>query len=219
MAAPVVDSNDRLVGVVTVDDVVEVIEQEAEEDAKLLAGVGDERLSDSVRQIVPPRFSWLFVNLFTAHTRLIGHCHIRHHHREHGGARGADADRGVDGRQCRNADNDGRRARPRHQGAQPGEHPPRRAARDGRRPHQRACLCVHHGADCRRLVRHAAAGAGHRRGDGRQHASRRSRRHLYPAGARPAGLRSGRGLDGFRDDGDGRGGILSFLGLATLWLR
>jgi magnesium transporter len=43
-----------------------VIEQEADEDAKLLAGVGDERLSDSVRQITPPRFSWLMVNLFTA---------------------------------------------------------------------------------------------------------------------------------------------------------
>jgi len=66
MAAPVVDKNERLVGVVTVDDVVEVIEQEADEDAKLLAGVGDERLSDSVRQITPPRFSWLFVNLLTA---------------------------------------------------------------------------------------------------------------------------------------------------------
>jgi magnesium transporter len=66
MAAPVVDKNDRLVGVVTVDDVVEVIEHEVEEDAKLLAGVGDERLSDSVREIAPPRFSWLFVNLFTA---------------------------------------------------------------------------------------------------------------------------------------------------------
>jgi magnesium transporter len=66
MAAPVVDKNERLVGVVTVDDVVEVIEQEVEEDAKLLAGVGDERLSDSVREIAPPRFSWLFVNLFTA---------------------------------------------------------------------------------------------------------------------------------------------------------
>ncbi len=66
MAAPVVDKDDRLVGVVTVDDVVEVIEQEAEEDAKLLAGVGDERLSDSVRQIAPPRLAWLFVNLGTA---------------------------------------------------------------------------------------------------------------------------------------------------------
>ncbi len=66
MAAPVVDKNDRLVGVVTVDDVVEVIEQEADEDAKLLAGVGDEQVTDSVRQIMPPRFAWLFVNLLTA---------------------------------------------------------------------------------------------------------------------------------------------------------
>jgi magnesium transporter len=66
MAAPVVDKNERLVGVVTVDDVVEVIEQEADEDAKLLAGVGDEQLSDSVREIMPPRFAWLFVNLLTA---------------------------------------------------------------------------------------------------------------------------------------------------------
>ncbi len=66
MAAPVVDKDDRLVGVVTVDDVVEVIEQEADEDAKLLAGVGDERLSDSVRQIATPRLAWLFVNLGTA---------------------------------------------------------------------------------------------------------------------------------------------------------
>jgi magnesium transporter len=66
MAAPVVDKNERLVGVVTVDDVVEVIEQEADEDAKLLAGVGDEQLSDSVRQVMAPRFAWLFVNLLTA---------------------------------------------------------------------------------------------------------------------------------------------------------
>jgi magnesium transporter len=63
MAAPVVDQDERLVGVVTVDDVVEVIEQEAEEDAKLLAGVGDERLSDSVRQVAPQRFVWLLVNV------------------------------------------------------------------------------------------------------------------------------------------------------------
>jgi magnesium transporter len=65
-SAPVVDENKRLVGVVTVDDVVEVIEQEADEDIKRLAGVGDEHLTDSVRQIAPPRFWWLFVNLLTA---------------------------------------------------------------------------------------------------------------------------------------------------------
>ncbi len=65
-SAPVVDENQRLVGVVTVDDVVEVIEQEADEDIKRLAGVGDEELRDSVKAIAPPRFTWLFVNLLTA---------------------------------------------------------------------------------------------------------------------------------------------------------
>jgi magnesium transporter len=66
MSAPVVDASNRLVGVVTVDDVVEVIQEEAEEDMKALAGVGDERLSDTVAEVARPRFWWLFVNLFTA---------------------------------------------------------------------------------------------------------------------------------------------------------
>ena len=66
MSAPVVDANNRLVGVVTVDDVVEVIQEEAEEDMKALAGVGHERLSDSVAEVARPRFWWLFVNLWTA---------------------------------------------------------------------------------------------------------------------------------------------------------
>jgi magnesium transporter len=52
-SAPVVDADKRLVGVVTVDDVVEVIEGEADEDLRRLAGIGDERITDSVRQIVP----------------------------------------------------------------------------------------------------------------------------------------------------------------------
>ena len=66
MSAPVVDASNRLVGVVTVDDVVEVIQEEADEDMRALAGVGDESLSDTVVQVARPRFWWLFVNLFTA---------------------------------------------------------------------------------------------------------------------------------------------------------
>ena len=66
MSAPVVDEHNRLVGVVTVDDVVEIIQDEAEEDMKALAGVGDERLSDSVANVARPRFWWLLVNLGTA---------------------------------------------------------------------------------------------------------------------------------------------------------
>ena len=66
MSAPVVDANNRLVGVVTVDDVVEVIQDEAEEDMKALAGVGDESLADSVLETVRSRVPWLIVNLGTA---------------------------------------------------------------------------------------------------------------------------------------------------------
>ncbi|MDX2158938.1 MAG: magnesium transporter [Hyphomicrobiaceae bacterium] len=65
-SAPVVDANDRLVGVVTVDDVVEVIGEETEEDLRRLTGVGDESLADSVVPTVKSRFLWLFINLGTA---------------------------------------------------------------------------------------------------------------------------------------------------------
>ena len=67
ISAPVVDDDERLVGVITVDDVVDVIEEEAEEDIKALGGVrGEEELSDSVWTIAKGRFNWLLVNLATA---------------------------------------------------------------------------------------------------------------------------------------------------------
>jgi len=67
VAAPVVDTDDRLVGVITIDDVVDVIEEEADEDLKALGGVtSDEQLSDSVWTIARGRFNWLLVNLATA---------------------------------------------------------------------------------------------------------------------------------------------------------
>jgi len=65
-SAPVVDANKRLVGVVTVDDVVEVIQEEAEEDLRRLGGVGDESVMDTVIDTVRNRFSWLLINLATA---------------------------------------------------------------------------------------------------------------------------------------------------------
>jgi magnesium transporter len=67
VAAPVVDTTNRLVGVITIDDVVDVIEEEADEDLKALGGVNsDEELSDSVWTIARARFNWLLVNLATA---------------------------------------------------------------------------------------------------------------------------------------------------------
>jgi len=66
LSAAVVDENGRLVGVLTIDDVVDVIHEEAEEDIKRLGGVGDEELSDSILSTVRSRFSWLLINLGTA---------------------------------------------------------------------------------------------------------------------------------------------------------
>ena len=67
VSAPVVDQNDRLVGVITVDDIVDIIEQKAEEEIKALGGVsGEEELSDTVWTIARGRFNWLLVNLATA---------------------------------------------------------------------------------------------------------------------------------------------------------
>lgn len=62
----VVDESGRLVGVLTIDDMVDVIHEEADEDIKLLAGVGDEDVSDTTVDTVKSRVPWLVVNLFTA---------------------------------------------------------------------------------------------------------------------------------------------------------
>ena len=66
VSAPVVDGDGRVVGVITIDDAMEILEEEAEEDIRRLAGVGGEELSDNVRATVRARFPWLLVNLATA---------------------------------------------------------------------------------------------------------------------------------------------------------
>jgi len=66
VSAPVVDREGRLVGVITIDDAMEVLEDEVEEDMNRLAGLGDEDLTDKVWQITKARFPWLAVNLATS---------------------------------------------------------------------------------------------------------------------------------------------------------
>jgi len=66
VSAPVVDESGRLIGVITIDDAMEVLGDEAEEDIKRLGGVGDEALSDQVWAITKRRFPWLAVNLVTS---------------------------------------------------------------------------------------------------------------------------------------------------------
>lgn len=67
ISSGVTDENGRLVGVITVDDVVDVIDEEAEEDILALAGVGEESgLNENFIEITRSRFAWLTVNLGTA---------------------------------------------------------------------------------------------------------------------------------------------------------
>ncbi|PCJ59870.1 MAG: magnesium transporter [Rhodospirillaceae bacterium] len=66
VSVPVIDAVGRIVGVITVDDVVDVIDEEAEEDIMKLGGVQETDIYSAVLDTTRSRFSWLFVNLFTA---------------------------------------------------------------------------------------------------------------------------------------------------------
>ncbi len=65
-SAPVVDADERLIGVITIDDIIDVIDEEAQEDILKLAGVEDGDLYRAVLQSSLSRSRWLLVNLFTA---------------------------------------------------------------------------------------------------------------------------------------------------------
>ena len=65
-SAAVIDKTKKLVGMITSDDVLTVLKEEAEEDTLRLAGVGDEEITDSVIKKTQRRFNWLLLNLFTA---------------------------------------------------------------------------------------------------------------------------------------------------------
>ena len=66
VSAPVIDEQDSIIGSITVDDVVEVIEEEREEDILKLGGVGQTDIFDDLINTIKSRFSWLLVNLLTA---------------------------------------------------------------------------------------------------------------------------------------------------------
>ena len=65
-SACVVDKNNKLVGMITSDDVLTVLKEEAEEDALRLAGVGNEEITDGIFKKTKRRFNWLLLNLITA---------------------------------------------------------------------------------------------------------------------------------------------------------
>ena len=66
VSAPVINEHENIIGSITVDDVVDVIEEEREEDILKLGGVGQTDIYDAVIGTTKSRFSWLFLNLLTA---------------------------------------------------------------------------------------------------------------------------------------------------------
>ena len=74
ISAGVVDKNNKLIGMITADDILTVVKEEAEEDTLKLAGVQDEEISDNAFKITKKIFFSLLINLFTAiiASRIIG---------------------------------------------------------------------------------------------------------------------------------------------------
>jgi len=66
ISAPVVDDHGRLSGIMTVDDIIEIIQNENKEDILALAGVTEASLTDTSIDIVRARAPWLFINLITS---------------------------------------------------------------------------------------------------------------------------------------------------------
>ena len=138
ISAAVIDPSGRLVGMITVDDIVHIIQEEAGEDALLLSGAGDGDINEPIFDTYKERVRWLAANLHDRAGRLGGHPLLRRLDRAARGARGADADRRRGRRQCRHADARRHRPRDRHQPADRVEPLARGRARDPRRADERA---------------------------------------------------------------------------------
>ncbi|MCK7491885.1 MAG: hypothetical protein MZW92_09675 [Comamonadaceae bacterium] len=144
MTAPVVDVNGRLLGRITVDDVVDVIREEADREILNLAGLREEEdLFASVWESIRNRWTWLAINLVHGVRRLARDRRVRGLDREAGGAGRADADRGRHRRQLR----------------QPDHHPDRARARARPASRPRACARLVAEGDRRRRCSTAWCGA------------------------------------------------------------
>ena len=65
ISAPVVDKSGKIIGQINSDDIIDIIEEEAEEDLLRLSGVQSGDTFSAVLQTIKSRFSWLLINLFT----------------------------------------------------------------------------------------------------------------------------------------------------------
>jgi magnesium transporter len=113
-SAPVTDSANRLVGMITVDDMVDVIQEEHSEDLLALSNVSSADASDTVFETVKARAPWLAVNLLDGLHRLRDHRGVRGCHRTACCPRHPDAGRRGPRRECRQPGTRRGRARHRH---------------------------------------------------------------------------------------------------------
>ena len=139
LAIPVVDEENKLVGVITVDDVIDVIKDEATEDVYRLAGV--DRRRPRVHAVRPSRCAsalpWLIVNLGDGVPRGVGRRAVPEHDQRRDRAGGLHAGRRRHGRQRRDPDADGHRPRHRARRADLEQQPQGAAQGDAGRPRQR----------------------------------------------------------------------------------
>lgn len=202
ISAPVIEPGGRLVGQITVDDIVEVIRDEAQEDILALAGVRrrPRRLGHRDRQVAPA-----VADAEPGHRHPGGQRgrHLPGRDRPTGGPGHPDADRLVTGRQRRHPDPGRRRPRAVEQGADHRQRPPHRNARAVGRPGQRPVLGPGDGDGDLSVLRRQGpswqAGDHRRRGADRQHLHRRPRWHPGAPGAGEDGTRPGGVVVDLRD--------------------
>ena len=107
VSAPVIDEQGKLLGRITVDDVVGVIRGDADHSLMSMAGLDEEEDTFApVFKTAPRRAVWLGINLITAFIAAGGHQHVPGHHRQGGGPRRADAHCRQHGRHRRHPDPD-----------------------------------------------------------------------------------------------------------------
>jgi magnesium transporter len=184
VSVPVVDEADRLVGVITIDDIVDVIREEADAEVKALGGVSEaEELSDTVWWTAKSRFLWLFVNLVTAFIASSVLGLFEGSLQKNGGACRACADCRKSGRQCGDSNDDGRRPRIGDARTLPRQYCPRDPARGSGRRRERGCFRLHHRNGGGNLVRSSKRWRRHRDSNVDQSHRRCPWRHSDPAGA------------------------------------
>ena len=209
LAIPVVDEENKLVGIITVDDVIDVIKDEATEDIYRLAGVaGDERAFTPAGESLRKRLPWLGINLVTAFLATLVVALFEGTIGMFPGTRGLHAGRRRHGRQRRHADADGDRPRPGPRRADVGQLTQGAAEGSRRRHRQRNRARCGRGAGGLGAAGESGPRRCSRPGDDHQHVRCRHRRH--PGAARSAGRqrRPGARLVGLHHDDDGYDRVL-----------